>query len=161
VFNLVVEEGRYYGFPVHGVPGFKVGRYHHLNEPIDPDSPDRTCSPLDEQILRQFTERYFPDAAGATMALKACIFTNTPDEHFLIDVHPSHPQVSFAAGFSGHGFKFCSVVGEVMADLATKGSTEHDIGMFRLSRFAPKKPGGRGRKGSAVTTRAARRKSDD
>ncbi len=160
VFNLVVEEGRYYGFPIHGVPGFKVGRYHHLNEPIDPDSPDRTCSPLDEQILRQFTARYFPEAEGATMALKACMFTNTPDEHFLIDVHPSHPQVSFAAGFSGHGFKFCSVVGEVMADLATEGSTEHDTGMFRLSRFAPKKSGRNRRGASPVAVRPSRRKSD-
>jgi sarcosine oxidase len=135
VFNVVVDEGRYYGFPVHGVPGFKVGRYHHLGEPIDPDGPDRGCNPLDEQVLRDFTMRYFPDAAGPTMALKACMFTNSPDEHFIIDVHPGHAQVSFAAGFSGHGYKFCSVVGEVMADLATKGETRHDISLLRLGRF--------------------------
>ena len=113
-----------------------MGKYHHLGEPIDPDDPDRECGPRDEAVLREFTERYFPDAAGPVMALKACMFTNTPDEHFLIDLHPAHPQVSFAAGFSGHGFKFCSVVGEIMADLATTGQTRHDIGMFRLDRFA-------------------------
>ncbi len=135
VFNLVVEEGRYYGFPVHGVPGFKVGRYHHLGEPIDPDSPDRDCGPRDEAVLREFTAKYFPQASGPLMALKACMFTNTPDEHFLIDRHPSYPQVTFAAGFSGHGYKFCSVVGEIMADLATEGATGHDIGLFKLGRF--------------------------
>lgn len=135
VFNLVVDEGRYYGFPVHGVPGFKVGRYHHLGEPIDPDRPDRECSQRDEALLRMFTDKYFPDASGPVMALKACMFTNSPDEHFIIDLHPEFPQVAIAAGFSGHGFKFCSVVGEVMADLATDGRTGHDISMFRLSRF--------------------------
>lgn len=140
VFNLVVAEGRYYGFPVHAVPGFKIGRYHHLGEPMDPDSPGRECGPEDEKLLRDFTAKYFPDASGPTMALKACMFTNTPDEHFLIGVHPSHPQVSFAAGFSGHGYKFCSVVGEIMADLATVGETRHDISMFRLDRFEHDRP---------------------
>ena len=90
----------------------------------------------DEAALRQFTERYFPEAAGPTLALKTCMFTNTPDEHFIIDTLPERPQVSVAAGFSGHGFKFSSVVGEIMADLAEHGQTEHDIGLFRLGRFS-------------------------
>lgn len=135
VFNLLVEEGRYYGFPVFGVPGFKVGKYHHLEEPADPDKLDRECSQRDEDVLRSFTERYMPDAAGPTMALKACMFTNTPDEHFVIDLHPEHKNVSIAAGFSGHGFKFCSVVGEIMADLAINRQTHHDIRMFKVGRF--------------------------
>jgi sarcosine oxidase len=63
------------------------------------------------------------------------MFTNTPDEHFIIDTLSDHPQVSVAAGFSGHGFKFASVVGEIMADLAEHGQTEHDIGLFKLGRF--------------------------
>ncbi len=135
VFLLDVEEGSYYGFPVHDVPGFKFGRYHHRGEAIDPDTPDRSAGPEDETLLRSFAERYFPDGAGPTVMLKACIFTNTPDEHFILDVLPDAPQVSVAAGFSGHGFKFCSVVGEVMADLAMHGSTSHDIGLFGLARF--------------------------
>jgi glycine/D-amino acid oxidase-like deaminating enzyme len=94
VFNLLVDEGRFYGFPVHGIPGFKFGKYHHLEEDVDP-----------------------------------------PDKHFLIDVHPEFPQVSFASPCSGHGFKFASVVGEVMADLADAGDTRHDIELFRLHRF--------------------------
>jgi sarcosine oxidase len=135
VFLLDVEEGSHYGFPVHDVPGFKFGRYHHLREPMDPDDPDRSTRPDDEAILRAFAARYFPDGAGPTVMLKACMFTNSPDEHFLIDRLPDAPQVSVAAGFSGHGYKFCSVVGEVMADLAMHGKTRHDIGLFRLDRF--------------------------
>lgn len=136
VFVLDVEDGSYYGFPVHDVPGFKIGRYHHLREPIDPDDPDREPRPDDEAILRAFAARYFPGGAGPTIMLKTCIFTNSPDEHFLIDVLPDAPQVAVAAGFSGHGYKFCSLVGEVMADLALDRQTRHDIGLFRLDRFA-------------------------
>jgi sarcosine oxidase len=135
VFLLDVDEGSYYGFPVHDVPGFKFGRYHHRQQPIDPDSPDRSADGADEALLRGFAARYFPDGAGPTVMLKACIFTNTPDEHFVLDTLPAAPQVSVAAGFSGHGFKFCSVVGEVMADLAMHGATSHDISLFRLARF--------------------------
>lgn len=136
VFNLTVDEGHFYGFPIHGVPGFKVGRYHHLEERVRPDEMDRACHPRDEAVLREFVQRYFPEGAGPTMALKSCMFTNTPDEHFIIDRLGDHPQVIVAAGFSGHGFKFASVVGEILADLATDGETRHAISLFSLSRFA-------------------------
>jgi glycine/D-amino acid oxidase-like deaminating enzyme len=69
------------------------------------------------------------------MSLKSCKFTNTADGHFLIDLHPNYPQVSYAAGFSGHGFKFASVIGEIMADLAERGETRHNIDLFRLERL--------------------------
>ncbi|HEY3108901.1 MAG TPA: N-methyl-L-tryptophan oxidase [Chloroflexota bacterium] len=135
VFNLLVEEGRYYGFPVFGVPGFKFGRYHHLGERVDPDHFQREPTDRDEAVLRTFAERYFPDGAGPTMALKSCLFTNSPDEHFLVDLHPQYPQVVVASPCSGHGFKFASVIGEILADLATAGQTGHDISLFRLARF--------------------------
>lgn len=135
VFNLLVEEGRYYGFPECGISGFKLGRYHHLRETVDPNQVDRACHPRDEEILRVFAERYFPDAAGQTLRLTTCMFTNSPDEHFIVDLHPEFPQVTLAAGFSGHGFKFCSVIGEILADLAETGATGHDIDLFRLGRF--------------------------
>jgi sarcosine oxidase len=135
VFNLVVEEGRYYGFPVFAVPGFKFGRYHHLEERVDPDAVEREPRPDDEQVLRTFAERYFPEGAGPTMALKVCLFENSQDEHFVLDVHPECAQVVVAGGFSGHGFKFCSVVGEVVADLALEGATRHEIGFLRLGRL--------------------------
>ncbi|HEX2729842.1 MAG TPA: N-methyl-L-tryptophan oxidase [Rubrobacteraceae bacterium] len=135
VFNLLVDEGRFYGFPVFGVPGFKFGKYHHLEEVVDPETVDREVHDHDERLLRQFAERYFPDGCGPTMDLQTCMFTNTEDNHFVIDLHPDYEQVSFASPCSGHGFKFASVVGEIMADLAEKGMTRHDISLFRLDRL--------------------------
>jgi len=135
VFVIDVPDGSYYGFPIHDGHGFKFGRYHHFREPMDPSDPDRSTRPDDEAALRAFAERYLPDGGGPTEMLKACIFTNSPDEHFVIDRLPDAPQVSVFAGESGHGYKFCSVVGEIMADLAIDGATRHDIGLFRLDRF--------------------------
>lgn len=135
VFNVLVEEGRYYGFPVYGVPGFKFGRYHHFEEPVEPTTYDREPDLADETMLREFAARYFPLGAGPTMTLKACMFTNSPDNHFIIDLHPQAPQVSFATGFSGHGYKFASVIGEVLADLAERRQTRHDISLFSLQRL--------------------------
>ena len=140
VFGVFVDEGRFYGFPVFGVPGFKVGRSHHLHQTVDPDHLDRDIYDEDEAILREFVERYFPGAAGPALSLKTCMFTNSPDGHFIIDLHPEFPQVSLASGFSGHGFKFASVIGEVMADLAMFGETAHDLSLFRLGRFASGPP---------------------
>jgi sarcosine oxidase len=135
VFNLSVPEGRYYGFPVQDVPGFKIGLYHHLEERIDPDCLAREAGIADEAPLREATARYFPAANGPTMALRTCIFTNTPDEHFIIDTLPGYPQVVVASPCSGHGFKFASVIGEILADLVERGDTGHDISLLRLQRF--------------------------
>lgn len=139
------EEGNWYGFPVHGIPGFKLGKFRHLGEPMDLSSGDREPNASrvpnadDEALLRRFTEKYFPRAAGPTMALKVCFFTNTPDEHFIIDTvdaHPAQENVIIAAGFSGHGYKFCSVVGEILAELALDGASELGIEEFGLGRFS-------------------------
>jgi sarcosine oxidase len=135
VFYIVASDAAYYGFPSHEEAGFKIGRYHHLGERVDPDTMDRTCRDEDEAALREGIRRFFPDADGPTLAMKTCLFTNTPDEHFVIDILPGAPRVAIAAGFSGHGFKFCSVVGEVLADLTLDGGTRHDLALFSLSRF--------------------------
>jgi sarcosine oxidase len=140
VFNMEAREGseisRYYGMPVYGVPGFKLGKYHHRKQTVDPDHMDRACHPEDEAVLRAAIRRYFPDANGPTMAMKTCLFTNSPDEHFVLDVHPEYPQVSIAAGFSGHGFKFASVVGEIMADFAMMGGSRwlDNLDLFKMGR---------------------------
>jgi sarcosine oxidase len=137
VFNLQVdEEERYYGFPVFGILGFKLGRYHHLREQGPADELDRKPRPEDERVLREFAERFFPEGAGPALALKTCLFENSPDEHFVLDRLPDAPQVVVGGGFSGHGFKFCSVVGEILADLAIDGETRHEIGFLRLDRLA-------------------------
>jgi sarcosine oxidase len=135
IFNMEAEEGRFYGFPIHSVPGFKIGKYHHRLERGDADTIDRDCHPEDEAVLRVAVDKYFPDAAGPVMAMKTCLFTLSPDEHFILDHHPQYPQVTIAAGFSGHGFKFCSVIGEIMTELAIDGRARADIDMFRLSRL--------------------------
>ncbi|MFB6210473.1 MAG: N-methyl-L-tryptophan oxidase [Halobacteriales archaeon] len=135
VFILETTDSHYYGFPVFDVPGFKVGRFNHLEESVDPDTMDRTPTDRDEQVLREFAETYFPTGAGPTMQLAPCLFTNTPDGHFILDHHPEHPRVTIGAGFSGHGFKFASAIGEIIADLSETGRTDHDIERFRLDRF--------------------------
>ena len=128
-------EGNWYGFPAHGVPGFKLGKFNHFREEMDIDNDRREPTAADEAALRRFTEKYFPQAAGPTMALRVCFFTNTPDEHFIIDEHPRQEGLFVAAGFSGHGYKFCSVVGEILAELALDGESELAVAEFGLGRF--------------------------
>ena len=135
VFNMQVGEERFYGFPVFGIPGFKFGKYCHLKERGEPESFDREPNEKDEAILRDFAAKFFPKGNGPTMSLKTCMFTNSPDDHFILDVHPEHSQVVFGAGFSGHGYKFASVIGEIMADLAIDGDTQHNIDLLRLKRL--------------------------
>jgi sarcosine oxidase len=136
VFNLGLDGEHFYGFPAFGIPGLKLGRYDHYGQGGDPDAISREPTPDDEAPLREFAARYFPEGAGPTLALKTCLFEPTPDEHFLIDLHPEASAAVVGAGFSGHGFNVCSVVGEILADLALEGHTRHDIGLFGFSRLA-------------------------
>ena len=135
VFNMVVDEGKFYGFPAWHVPGFKIGRWHHLSETGNADELSRDVSLRDEAVLRECLSRYFPLANGPTMALRACFFTNTPDEHFIIDTLPGVPQVVVASPCSGHGYMFCSVVGEVLADLVQTGTSGFNLGLHGIDRF--------------------------
>ena len=138
VFNLDHAGKHWYGFPEFGVPGFKVGCYNHLREQADPDTLDRTdVRPRDIDLLRELVTDCFPAAAGEALMSKVCMFTNTPDEHFILDRHPDLPQVVLASPCSGHGFKFASVVGEILADLVERDTTPHDISLHRLTRFSP------------------------
>lgn len=136
VWNLSVPEGRFYGLPIYDVPGVKLGKYHHREEDVDPDDWNREPEPADEALLRDVTGKYFPGSDGPAMRLATCMFTNSPDEHFILDTLPDNENVVVGAGFSGHGFKFASAIGEVLADLATDGETDHDVDMFSLDRFA-------------------------
>ncbi len=136
VFILDVDEGLFYGFPEYGIPGLKIGRMHHRRQVVDPDEWDRSrIEPEDESLLRAALSRYLPQADGPALSLKTCLFTNTPDEHFIVDTLPGSPSVTVVSPCSGHGFKFASVIGEIAADLALDGGTEHDIEMFRIDRF--------------------------
>jgi sarcosine oxidase len=133
----IVESGERpaYVFPEWGVPGFKIGVYHHLGETGHADHLSREPTGADEAVLREAIRGFFPDADGPVLSLKCCLFTNTPDEHFVIDTLPGAPQVVVASPCSGHGFKFASVVGEVLADLATGIRPKLDLSLFTLDRL--------------------------
>ena len=131
------EMGNFYGFPDPGDEGFKLGKFRHRRQTVDPDTIDRRITPEDEAVLTRFG-RYLASPMGAAVGFKTCMFVNSPDEHFIIDVLPEHRNVVVAAGFSGHGYKFCAGIGEILADLAMHGETRHDTHLFRLSRLAPR-----------------------
>lgn len=135
VFILSVEEGTFYGFPLYEHPGFKLGGPHFGREPMDPREPDRTPSPRQVALIRDCLARYLPDAAGEPLSLKGCVYTVTPDEDFVIDAVPGVPQAVFASACSGHGYKFASAIGEILADLSTTGQSAFDLKPFSLSRF--------------------------
>lgn len=130
--------GVHYGFPMMspslGNPGFKAA-LHWPDEACDPNAVDRTIRESDVLQVREALERYLPDAAGPLLAAHTCLYTNSIDGHFIVDHHPLHTNVTIACGFSGHGFKFVSVMGEILADLATKGTTPHPIKFLSLRRF--------------------------
>jgi len=136
VFILTAEEGSFYGFPLYEHPGFKIGGPHFAREPIDPREPDRTPSPRQVALIQDCLKRYLPDAAGAPLTLKGCVYTVSPDEDFIIDSVPGVPQAVFASCCSGHGFKFASAIGEILADRATDTPSPFDLSPFSLGRFA-------------------------
>lgn len=137
VFNLDHAGEHWYGFPEFGTPGFKVGCYHHRREVVDPDRLDRTdVQPADVALLHRVVHDCFPAVGSHPLLTRTCLFTNTPDEHFILDRLPEAPAVVIAHACSGHGFKFSPVIGEITADLTLDGTTPHDIALHRLSRFA-------------------------
>lgn len=136
VFILSVEEGNFYGFPLYEHPGFKLGGPHFGREPMDPRDDDRTPSPNQVRLIKECLARYIPDAAGEPLTLKGCVYSVTPDDDFVIDNVPGVPQAVFASCCSGHGFKFASAIGEILADLSTTGRAGFDLQPFSLSRFA-------------------------
>jgi len=123
----------FYGIPDLG-EGVKSAR-HHGGEVVDPDSVDREVKEPEVEAVRELLRRYLPDADGPLQLAAVCLYTNTPDRHFLIDFHPAYPQVLILSPCSGHGFKFGPVIGEVAADLVTAGRSPHDVGFFGLSRL--------------------------
>ncbi len=128
------DGGFHYGFPIlPGRPGLKLAR-HYPGDPADPETVGRRPGPDDRAEIEAAAARALPGASGPLLSLSVCLYTNTPDGHFLIDRHPTAERVVFAAGFSGHGFKFAPVVGDALADLAIRGSTELPIGFLGLDR---------------------------
>jgi sarcosine oxidase len=137
--------GRFiYGFPVGAPPlgphGAKICE-HLPGQLLDartldaPGAVDRALRPEDFAAVAAAISAYLPGVTPRPAHHKTCLYTMTPDEDFIVDRHPAHERVCFAAGFSGHGFKFASVIGEILADLSLTGQTRHPVDFLRLERL--------------------------
>ncbi len=126
-------EKYFYGFPDLG-GGVKIG-IHHQGEITSPDRLNREVSAEEQKRARDLMDEFLPDAAGDLKSSVVCMYTNTPDEHFILDFHPAHPQVLVVSPCSGHGFKFSPVIGEIAACLLRDEGPGFDLEPFRLARF--------------------------
>lgn len=137
VFIHFLADRAYYGMPRFGqgsVGGaVKVCR-HHGGPDADPETLDRIVRDEDVEDVRGWIRVHAPDADGPLVHGEVCMYTNTPDENFVVGPHPELSRVILAAGFSGHGFKLAPVIGEILADLALEGRTAHDISFFSPTR---------------------------
>jgi sarcosine oxidase len=131
-------DGSFYGFPYDPEAGLKVARHHSgENVPVgNLDGVDRTLTATDVARVRRFLGTQMPGADGPLRGSAVCLYTDTPDEDFVLDVYPGAPGVAIASACSGHGFKFSPVVGEILADLALDGRTTWPVDPFGLDRFA-------------------------
>lgn len=139
-FYVEHSDGAFYGFPSLDGRTIKAAEHSGAEPVANPSAVNRTVSSEDVVRLQTFLADVLPDVEPSPDHTSVCMYTLSPDHHFLIDRHPEYPQVVFAAGFSGHGFKFCPVVGQALADLATDGRTDLPIEFLRLQRF--RGPGG-------------------
>ena len=124
IFYGVTHEGR-----------LKLGLMHHPGGAVDPDSLERDVRDDELEALGEFAGRRLR-GLGSLVEARVCLFTNTPDKHFVIDRHPEAENVVIVSACSGHGFKFAPAVGEIAADLALEGETQHPIEFLRIGRFA-------------------------
>jgi sarcosine oxidase len=140
-FPVFMWHGRhnFYGFPVHGEVATKLGQ--HMGGPeVTADTRTFDPDPVRERRQREFLTEHLPGFLGPQLYTKTCLYTIPPDQHFVLDILPEHPGVAVAVG-AGHAFKFASLIGQVLADLALRGKTAHPIEQFRLDRPALTDPG--------------------
>ena len=126
--------GEIYGFPVYGQPGLKIAR-HDGGLPADPDRLDRVAHPGEDEDVVALARQMFPGVTGKIVSNAVCMYTMTPDANFILDRHPEHPQVVIGAGFSGHGFKFATAIGENLVGLATDRLAQ-PLPILAIERFA-------------------------
>ena len=131
-----------YGFPAKdGIEnGCKVAFYPHEDHPIrqfcTPYNIDRKVHQEDVELIKSYFEKYVPDLNGECLKTSVCMHTESPDLHPIIDFHPDYPQVCIANGFSGHGFKFSNIAGQILAELVYEGKSTFDISLFKADRFS-------------------------
>ena len=136
-FLYEVPQGIFYGTPQLDAAGVKVAEHTAGAVVADPCEVDREIGAADLAPVEQFVREYLPRAGRRVTRHSVCMYTMSPDAHFVVDRHPEHPRVVFVAGLSGHGFKFTPVLGEIVADLVTSGETKHPVAFLRHARFAP------------------------
>lgn len=137
-FLYELPDGVFYGFPRFDERGVKVARHSGGHVVAGPAAVDRSLDEVDRAAVAQFTASWLSGLAPRHREHATCLYTMSPDEHFIVDTLPGEPSVAFAAGLSGHGYKFAPVLGEILADLVERGRTEHPIEFLRLGRFARK-----------------------
>lgn len=126
----------FYGFPSLEPGSLKLAE-HGPGEPVaDPSDLDRALRPADLPRVVDFAARRLRGVAPPVVRHAACMYTMSPDEHFVVDRHPEHPNVVLAAGLSGHGFKLATALGEILAELALEGRTEAPVGFLSATRPA-------------------------
>jgi sarcosine oxidase len=135
-FYIDTGYGGFYGFPALDELGIKLAEHTGGKPTDDPDRLDRGLMAEDETNIHRVLGEVFPLLKLHRTHFSVCMYSMTADHHFIIDRHPHHENVIIGAGFSGHGFKFAPVVGEVLADLAVDGTTIHPVEFFKLDRFA-------------------------
>jgi sarcosine oxidase len=131
----LVPEGHFYGFPHIPGQGLKLGR--HWGEVVDPDAIRRDAGEAELDPFWRLLTRYMPGSAGKVIETLTCLYTNTPDQDFIIDWHPEHRQVLCCCGFSGHGFKFAPAIGELLADLIERREPHVPTDFMSIDRFLP------------------------
>jgi glycine/D-amino acid oxidase-like deaminating enzyme len=126
--------GIFYGFPSFDQRGVKLAEHTGSHPVADPLHVDRQLHPQDCSGIETFLQAHLPGVSTTRTACSVCMYTLTPDQHFIVDRHPDCPEVVFAAGLSGHGFKFAGVLGKALSDLALDGGTTLPIGFLSASR---------------------------
>ncbi|KAM6933588.1 peroxisomal sarcosine oxidase [Xenentodon cancila] len=126
-----------YGLPSNEYPGMMKICYH-MGSNTDPEQRDRQTSTADIDILRHYITQYFPGLLPEPAVVETCMYTLTPDHHFVLDCHPAYKNIVIGAGFSGHGFKFGPIIGLVLCELGLGEVPSFDLSPFRIKRFQPK-----------------------
>jgi glycine/D-amino acid oxidase-like deaminating enzyme len=133
IFISGSDFGEIYGFPIHDGRGLKCAN-HLGGEPTDPDTADRSTHPGEAADVLTATRALFRGVTNRVLESTVCLYTSTPDTDFIVDRHPADPRLTIAAGFSGHGFKFATAIGEHLADLALDPTTTPYL-RLALTRF--------------------------
>ncbi|KAK5869083.1 hypothetical protein PBY51_010043 [Eleginops maclovinus] len=130
----VESNSHIYGLPSNEYPGL-VKICYHIGGPTDPDQRDKQTSRFDIDILKRYIARCFPGLIPDPAVVESCMYTMTPDSHFVLDCHPAHSNIVFGAGFSGHGFKFGPIIGKLLCELSLGEVPSYDLSPFRIRRF--------------------------